>query len=204
MKSDDNRNSLKHFFPVLSKYKTFGHINTAFSKEKILNLKKVNNITVFCNPHVSNAIRILSENSFDIALHVYNTLVTWNYKKAVLKNFLDFTISQLGIIKQDKFTGPSYRCFKKRFPDFLFYCNLFAQIKIQRIMKISNIAKNQISIICFIDGILVNLIKIVGNIFPISRRNCENFLDILIKYTRPNKKKIFLWYKKYSMVFDIF
>ena len=204
MKSDDNRNSLKHFFPVLSKYKTFGHINTAFSKEKILNLKKVNNITVFCNPHVSNAIRILSENSFDIALHVCNTLVTWNYKKAVLKNFLDFTISQLGIIKQDKFTGPSYRCFKKRFPDFLFYCNLFAQIKIQRIMKISNIAKNQISIICFIDGILVNLIKIVGNIFPISRRNCENFLDILIKYTRPNKKKFFYGIRNilWSLIFS--
>jgi hypothetical protein len=172
MRSDDYMNSLKHFFPVLSKYKTFGHINTSFSKEKILNLKKVNDITVFCDPHVSNVVRILSENSFDITLYVYNTLVTWTYKKAVLKNLFDFTIFQLEIIKQDKFTGPSYKCFKKRFPDFLFYCNLFAQIKIQRIMKLSIFTKNQISIVCFIDGLLVNLIKIVGNIFPFSRRNC--------------------------------
>ena len=160
-----------------------------FQKNRNIDFMMMNNLNIFCCPFISNVIRMLSENSFDIFLHIWGTFKNCFIKKTVLKSFLSFSYSLILLVYQNYFSGPNFTFPKYGYPVFLFIFDFFGLEKIYIVKKKTNTKLLEITIMTFSEAIVFTFGKFIGNLFPFERNMLVNSIKLSIILTE-NKKKI--------------
>lgn len=161
-----------------------------FKKIKDIDFMTMNNLNIFCCPYISNVIRVLSENSFDIFLHICCTFKDYFIKKTVLKSFLSFSYSLILIVYQINFSGPNFTSSNYNYPLFLFSFNFFGAEKLRVVTQKTNKNLLEIIIVTFSEAIVFTFAKITGNLFPFERNLLIFSIKIFIKLTQNIKKNL--------------